>query len=84
MPFTFSFASHRCTAAAFSPMQARQLTTLVYLDHWIIIFWSAEQAVRAIAILLDHVNQLSLTLSNAKSNLTSSQKVSYLGMTHRQ
>ena len=52
-----------------------------YLDDWLIVSPTAEQAVRDTAVLLRHVNQLGLTVNYSKSSLTPSQKVDYLGMT---
>ncbi|XP_030293378.1 uncharacterized protein LOC115593839 [Sparus aurata] len=84
MPFGLSLAPRiftRCVAAALAPIQARGLAVLPYLDDWLIVSPTAEQAVRDTAVLLGHVNQLGLTVNYSKSSLTPSQKVDYLGMT---
>ena len=84
MPFGLSLAPRvftRCVAAALAPIQARGLTVLPYLDDWLIVSPTAEQAVRDTAVLLGHVNQLGLSVNYAKSSLTPSQMVDYLGMT---
>ncbi|XP_074506781.1 uncharacterized protein LOC141776850 [Sebastes fasciatus] len=84
MPFGLSLAPRiftRCVTAALSPMQARGLTILPYLDDWLLISPTVEHAVRDTATLLGHVSQLGLTVNYTKSNLTPSQRVDYLGMT---
>ena len=81
MPFSRSLAPRiftRCVAAALAPIQARGLTVLPYLDDWLLVSPTAEQAVRDTAVLLGHVD---LTVNYSKSSLTPSQKVDYLGMT---
>ncbi|XP_072219103.1 uncharacterized protein [Leuresthes tenuis] len=84
MPFGLSLAPRifsRCVAAALAPIQARGLTILPYLDDWLIVSPTAEQAVRDTAWLLGHVNRLGITVNYSKSRLTPSQKVNYLDMT---
>ena len=53
---------------------------LLYLDDWLILARSLEDALRAKTIILTLTNKLGLILNLAKSMLTPSQSVTYLGM----
>lgn len=84
LPFGLSLAPRvftRCVAAALSPVQARGITILPYLDDWLIVAPTRERAVRDTAILLSHVTRLGLTVNYTKSSLTPSQRVVFLGVT---
>ncbi|KAK0155753.1 hypothetical protein N1851_001746 [Merluccius polli] len=66
--------------AALSPMQAKGLRILPYLDDWLICAQTRESAVHETAALLSHVTQLGLTVNYDKCYLTPNQVVVFLGM----
>lgn len=70
----------RNVAVTLSPMQDTGLTILPYLNDWISISPTAEQAVRNTDTFCGHVNQLGFTVNYTNSNLTPSHRVNYLGM----
>ncbi|XP_059894386.1 uncharacterized protein LOC132447566, partial [Gadus macrocephalus] len=83
LPFGLSLAPRiftRCVAAALSPLQATGMAILPYLDDWLVISPTREQAVRDTAMLLSHVDRLGLMVNFTKSNLTPCRVVSYLGL----
>ena len=76
MPSGLSLAPRiftRCVAAALAPIQARGLMVLPYLDDWLIVSPTVEQAVKETAVLLGHVTQLGLSQLLQEQSYTQSE-----------
>lgn len=83
LPFGLSLAPRtftRCVGAALAPLQAQGLRILPYLDDWLVCAQTREQAHDNTLLLLDHVSCLGLTVNFAKSSLTPSQRVVFIGV----
>lgn len=83
LPFGLSLSPRvfsRCIAAALSPLQARGLKIMPYLDDWLICAPSHEEVVRDTRIVLDHVASLGLRVNVEKSNLVPTQVTTFLGV----
>ena len=53
---------------------------MLYLDDWLILCESVEEAIRHRQIVLDLMVELGLLINSEKSNLTPTQTAVYLGM----
>lgn len=83
LPFGLSLSPRvfsRCIAAALSPLQARGLKIMPYLDDWLICVPSREDVIRDMQTVLDHAASLGLRVNVEKSNLAPSQLTTFLGM----
>ncbi|CAL9683630.1 unnamed protein product [Knipowitschia caucasica] len=83
LPFGLSLSPRvftRCVAAALSPLQARGLRILPYLDDWLICAPTREQSLRDTQAVIEHVTRLGLRVNLAKSNVVPSQQALFLGM----
>ncbi|XP_014834349.1 PREDICTED: uncharacterized protein LOC106912030, partial [Poecilia mexicana] len=84
LPFGLSLSPRvftRCVAAALSPLQAKGLKILPYLDDWLICAPTEAQAAADTHTLLHHIDLLGLRVNWQKSNLVPSQQVTFLGVT---
>ena len=75
LPFGMSLAPRVFTwfvAAALSPLQGRGMRIFPYLDDWLVCARSRVDALSDLALLIEHVTRLGLTVNYAKSSLTPS------------
>ncbi len=82
LPFVLSMASHtftRCMDAALSPLRQMGICILKYLDDWLILAQSQAVLTSHKTLLLSHLRCLGLRVNFAKSILSPSQRVSFLG-----
>ena len=83
LPFGLSLAPRvftRCVQCALAPLQRQGLLVLPYLDDWLVVSRSSEQAAADTRRLLSHVAALGFTVNWGKSSLTPSQSVVFLGV----
>ncbi|XP_043992837.1 uncharacterized protein LOC122842759 [Gambusia affinis] len=83
LPFGLSLSPRvftRCVRAALSPLQARGMKVLPYLDDWLLCAPSREDACRDTSRLLAHVSRLGLKVNLEKSCLIPSQTTTFLGV----
>ncbi|CAM4558259.1 unnamed protein product [Leuciscus chuanchicus] len=83
LPFGLSLAPRtftKCMDAALAPLRLRGMRVLNYLDYWLILAQSRSQLVEHRTILLDHLENLGITVNWAKSSLNPSQTISFLGI----
>lgn len=83
LPFGLSLSPRvfsRCVAAALSPLQARGLCILPYLDDWLICAPTRSEVLRDTQIVLDRVAALGLRVNLGKSNIVPSQVTAFLGI----
>ncbi|CAM4648922.1 unnamed protein product [Leuciscus chuanchicus] len=82
LPFGLSLAPRvftMCMDAALAPLRLRGIRVLNYLDDWLVLARSQSELIEHRTILLDHLENLGLTVNWAKSSLSPSQKISFLG-----
>ena len=82
LPFGLSLAPRtftKCMDAALAPLRMRGIRVLNYLDDWLILAQSRAVLIEHTTILLDHLEDLGLSVNWAKSSLSPSQKISFLG-----
>ena len=83
LPFGLSLAPRtftKCMDAALAPLRLRGMRVLNYLDDWLILAQSRSQLIEHRAILLDHLENLGITVNWAKSSLNPSQTIPFLGI----
>ncbi|KAL0200730.1 hypothetical protein M9458_003917, partial [Cirrhinus mrigala] len=66
--------------AGLAPLRAAGLRILTYIDDWLIIADSREEAIQNTARALAHITALGFKVNVSKSNLTPSQNVIFLGL----
>ncbi len=82
LPFGLSLATRtftRCMDAALSPLQQMGIRIVNYLDDWLILAQSQAVLTLHKTLLLSHLGCLGLRVNFAKSILSPSQQVSFLG-----
>ncbi len=82
LPFGLSLAPRtftRCMDAALSPLRQMGIRILNYLDDWLILAQSEAVLTSHKTLLLSHLDHLGLRVNFAKSILSPSQRVSFLG-----
>ncbi len=85
LPFGLSLAPRtftRCMGAALSPLQQMGIRILNYLDDWLILAQSQAVLTSHKTLLLSHLDCLGLRVNFAKSILSLSQRVSFLGYSY--
>ena len=83
LPFGMSLAPRvftRFAAAALSTLQGRGMRIFPYLDDWLVCARSRVDALSDLALLIEHVTRLGLTVNYAKSSLTPSQGAVFIGI----
>ncbi len=82
LPFGLSLAPRtftKCMDAALSPLRQMGIRILNYLDDWLILAQSEVELLSHRTLLLSHLECLGLRVNFAKSALSPSQRVSFLG-----
>ncbi len=82
LPFGLSLAPHtftQCMDVALSPLRQMGIRILNYLDDWLILTQSEAVSTSHKTLLLSHLCCLGLKVKFAKSILSPSQRVSFLG-----
>ncbi len=82
LPFGLSLALRtfmKCMDAALSPLRQMGIRILNYLDDWLILAQSEVELLSHRTLILSHLERLGLRVNFAKSALSPSQRVSFLG-----
>ncbi len=82
LPFGLSLAPHtfkQCMDKGLSPLQKTGIRILNYLDNWLILAQSEAVSTSHKTLLLSHLCCLGLRVNFAKSILSPSQRLSFLG-----
>ncbi len=82
LPFGLSMAPRtftKCMDAALSPLRQMGIHILNYLDDWLILAQSEVELLSHRTLILSHLERLGLRVNFAKSALSPSQRVSFLG-----
>ncbi len=82
LPFGLSLAPRtfrKCMDAALSPLRQMGIRILNYLDDWLILSQSEMELLSHKSLLLSHLECLGLRVNFAKSALSPSQQISFLG-----
>ncbi len=82
LPFRLSLAPRtftKCMDAALSPLRQMGIRILNYLDDWLVLAQSEAEILSHRALLLSHLERLGLRVNFAKSVLSPSQRISFLG-----
>ncbi len=69
----------KCMDAALSPLRQMGIRILNYLDDWLILAQSEVELLSHRTLILSHLERLGLRVNFAKSALSPSQRVSFLG-----
>ncbi len=82
LPFGLSLAPRtftKCMDAALSPLRQMGIRILNYLDDWLILAQSEVELLSHRTLILSHLERLGPRVNFAKSALSPSQRVSFLG-----
>ncbi len=82
LPFGLSLAPRtftKCMDAALSPLRQIGICILNYLDDWLILDQSEVELLSHRTLILSHLERLGIRVNFAKSALSPSQRVSFLG-----
>ncbi len=82
LPFGLSLAPRtftKCMDAALSPLRQMVIRILNYLDDWLILAQSEVELLSHRTLILSHLERLGLRVNFAKSALSPSQRISFLG-----
>ncbi len=82
LPFGLSLAPRtftKCMDAALSPLRQMGIRILNYLDNWLILAQSEVELLSHRTLILSHLERLGLRVNFAKSALSPSQRISFLG-----
>ncbi len=82
LPFGLSLAPRtftKCMDAALSPLRQMGIRILNYRDDWLILAQSEAELLSHRTLILSHLERLGLRVNFAKSALSPSQRVSFLG-----
>ncbi len=82
LPFGLSLAPRtftKCMDAALSPLRQMGIRILNYLDDWLILAQSEVELLSHRTLILSHLERLGLRVNFAKSALSPSQGISFLG-----
>ncbi len=82
LPFGLSLAPStfmKCMDAALSPLRRMGVRILNYLDDWLVLAQSEVELLSHRTLLLSHLERLGLRINFAKSTLSPSQRISFLG-----
>ncbi|XP_048017809.1 uncharacterized protein LOC125249543 [Megalobrama amblycephala] len=83
LPFGLSLSPRtftKCVDAALAPLRLQGIRVLNYIDDWLILAQSEQQAVQHRDVVLSHMRRLGLRLNTKKSVLLPAQTTSYLGV----
>ncbi len=82
LPFGLSLAPRtftKCMDVALSPLRQMGIRILNYLDDWLILAQSEVELLSHRTLILSHLERLGLRVNFAKSALSPSQRISFLG-----
>ncbi|XP_067233771.1 uncharacterized protein [Chanodichthys erythropterus] len=83
LPFGLSLSPRtftKCVDAALAPLRLQGIRVLNYIDDWLILAQSEQQAVQHRDVVLSHMKRLGLRLNAKKSVLLPAQTTNYLGV----
>lgn len=84
LPFGLSLSPRvfvKCIEAALAPLRERGIRLATYLDDWLLLARSQEEAIVHTQIVLSHLRDLGFVVNTAKSVLQPSQSIAFLGLT---
>lgn len=83
LPFGLSLSPRvfvKCIQAAVAPLRERGIRLATYLDDWLLLARTREEALSHTEIVLSHLCALGLVVNMDKSVLQPSQKIVFLGL----
>ncbi|XP_029973330.1 uncharacterized protein LOC115407110 [Salarias fasciatus] len=83
LPFGLSLSPRvfvRCTEAAIAPLRRQGIRLATYLDDWLLLARSREDAIAQTHILIKHLIDLGFMINSEKSVLSPVQKIIFLGL----
>ncbi|KAK7909772.1 hypothetical protein WMY93_014456 [Mugilogobius chulae] len=83
LPFGYSLAPRtfsKCVEAALDPLRRMGIRILTYIDDWLILASSRQEAQAHTKVVLDHISKLGFVVNRAKSSLRPAQVMCYLGL----
>lgn len=70
----------KCNEAAIAPLRERGIRLATYLDDWLLLAHTREEAVSHAQIVLSHLQDLVFVVNTDMSVLQPSQKIAFLGL----
>ncbi|XP_038128389.1 uncharacterized protein LOC119774782 [Cyprinodon tularosa] len=86
LPFGLSLSPRvfiRCTEAAVAPLRRRGIRLAVYLDDWLLLAQSEQEARVHTHIVTTHLMDLGFVINMEKSHLSPTQEICFLGLSLR-
>ena len=86
LPFGLSLSPRvfvRCTEAAIAPLRRRGIRLATYLDDWLLLARSEQEASLNTRIVTKHLSDLGFVINAEKSQLSPTQEISFLGLSLR-
>ena len=83
MPFGLSLSprvSVRCTEAAIAPLRRQGIRLATYLDDWLLLAQSEQEARAHTRILIRHLFELGFVINTEKSMMSPAQGIIFLGL----
>lgn len=83
LPFGLSLSPRvfvKCIEAAIAPLRERGIRLATYLDDWLLMARTQEEAVVHTQIVLSHLHDLGFVVNTTKSVLHPSQNIAFLGL----
>ena len=71
----------KCTEAAVAPLRRKGLRLATYIDDWLLAAQSEQEAREHTRLLTEHLSALGFRVNIAKSVLTPTQTISFIGLT---
>lgn len=84
LPFGLSLSPRvfvKCVEAALAPLREQGIRLATYLDDWLLLARSQQEAAAQTEIVLAHLHDLGFVVNSDKSVLQPSQSVAFLGLT---
>ncbi len=86
LPFGLSLSPRvfvRCTEAAVAPLRRRGIRLATYLDDWLLLAQSEQEAIVHTHIVVRHLMDLGFVINTEKSQLSPTQEINFLGLSLR-
>ncbi|KAK5935335.1 hypothetical protein CgunFtcFv8_020704 [Champsocephalus gunnari] len=83
LPFGLSLSPRvfvRCTEAAIAPLRQQGIRLETYLDDWLLLTQSEQEAITPTNVLVKHLLDLGFVINTEKSMLSPAQTVLFLGL----
>lgn len=83
LPFGLSLSPRvfvRCTEAAIAPLRQQGIRLATYLDDWLLLARSEQEAATQMFVVVNHLTDLGFIINTEKSVLSPAQHIIFLGL----